>query len=116
MQRLGFKEFYIQGGDYGHGVGSHMATLFPKEVLGFHTNFPGHFATISYLTWILGAIWPTFVGGDITDRMYPLVEKVNFYLEESGYMHLQGTKPDTIGKQDHCFNVQMFIKNSIKGL
>ncbi|XP_026761182.2 juvenile hormone epoxide hydrolase-like [Galleria mellonella] len=97
MQRLGFKKYYIQGGDFGHSVGSGIATLFPNEVLGIHTNFPANFANKAYLAWILGAIWPTLVEKEYTDRLYPLAKKVEFFLEEFGYLHLQATKPDTIG-------------------
>lgn len=98
MHRLGHKNFYVQGGDFGHMVGSHMATLFPKEVLGFHTNLPANFSKYAFLTWILGSVWPSFVAGEHEDKMYPLADKIKFFLEEFGYMHLQITKPDTIGE------------------
>lgn len=97
MRRIGHSEFYVQGGDIGHTIGSHMATLFPNEVLGFHTNSPIHFSKLAQLTWLLGSIWPKIIDGGNYDRMYPLGEKLSYLMEESGYMHLQGTKPDTIG-------------------
>lgn len=34
MSRLGFQKFYIQAGDWGSQAGTHMATLFPDEILG----------------------------------------------------------------------------------
>lgn len=40
MHRLGHKKFYVQGGDWGAGIGSALATLFPEEVLGLHSNLP----------------------------------------------------------------------------
>ncbi|XP_035454781.2 juvenile hormone epoxide hydrolase-like [Spodoptera frugiperda] len=97
MQRLGHKQYYVQGGNIGHLIGSHMATIFPKEVVGFHTNFPVNFSKYAQWVWVLGSIWPTLVANEYVDRMYPLDKKVNFYLEEIGFLHLQGTKPDTIG-------------------
>ena len=30
MNRLGYKKFYLQGGDWGGLIGSYMVTLFPK--------------------------------------------------------------------------------------
>jgi hypothetical protein len=30
MNRLGFKKYYVQGGDWGSIIGSNMATFFPK--------------------------------------------------------------------------------------
>lgn len=31
MERIGFKKFYVQGGDWGAVIASHMGTLFPKR-------------------------------------------------------------------------------------
>lgn len=31
MKRLGHEQFYIHGGDWGHIIGSDMATLFPNK-------------------------------------------------------------------------------------
>ncbi|XP_047036812.1 juvenile hormone epoxide hydrolase-like [Helicoverpa zea] len=97
MQRLGHKTYYVQGGNLGHIIGSNIATIFPEEVLGFHTNFPVNFSKYAQLVWMLGSLWPTFVANGHVDRMYPLGQKLKFYLEESGFAHLQATKPDTIG-------------------
>nr|QOI60667.1 juvenile hormone epoxide hydrolase 3 [Mythimna separata] len=97
MQKLGFKHYYVQGGNFGHIIGSHMATIFPDEVVGFHTNFPVNLSKHSQWIWFLGSIWPTFVANGYADRMYPFIDKINFYLEEFGFMHLQTTKPDSIG-------------------
>ncbi|KAL4709526.1 hypothetical protein ACJJTC_007257, partial [Scirpophaga incertulas] len=97
MHRLGFKQYYVQGGDFGFVVGSHLATLFPDEVLGLHTNLALVLRKSTIITWILGSIWPSLVESDYTDRLYPLSSKISFYLEEFGYYHLQSTKPDTIG-------------------
>ncbi|CAH2229030.1 jg7101 [Pararge aegeria aegeria] len=38
MARLGHDQFYIQGGDWGSIIGSAIATLYPENVLGFHSN------------------------------------------------------------------------------
>ncbi|KAL4709531.1 hypothetical protein ACJJTC_007262 [Scirpophaga incertulas] len=97
MQRLGFKQYYVQGGDFGFLVGSSMATLFPNEVLGFHTNLAMVLAAKPLLVWALGSFWPSLVEDKFTNRMFPLSERLGFYMEETGYMHLQCTKPDTIG-------------------
>jgi hypothetical protein len=40
MARLGHRHYYVQGGDAGHVLGAALATLFPSDVLGFHTNMP----------------------------------------------------------------------------
>lgn len=100
MQRLGFSQYVVQGGDIGHFIGSDMATLFPNQLLGFHSNMPLNFQKKTIWTWVLGGVWPTLVEHDHTDRLYPLSKHIEFFLEESGYSHIQSTKPDTIGEID----------------
>ena len=48
MERIGHEEYYVQGGDYGAAIGSVMATLFPDNILGFHTNMP----MVAVNTWV----------------------------------------------------------------
>ncbi|XP_047510017.1 juvenile hormone epoxide hydrolase-like [Pieris napi] len=98
MEHIGHEKYYIQGGDFGHGIGSIMATLFPDKVLGFHTNMPvvGHPMGTIYT--LFGSIFPSLiVEPEIKDRIYPLTKHISFLLEETGYMHLHATKPDTVG-------------------
>lgn len=98
MKRLGYNSYYVHGSDFGHLIGSHMATYFDKEVLGLHTTFPLNFSKLSIWTWILGGLWPSLAGQGFEDIMYPVKDKIDFFFEEFGFMLLQGTKPDTIGK------------------
>ncbi|KAI8423656.1 hypothetical protein MSG28_012709 [Choristoneura fumiferana] len=99
MKRLNIDRYYIQGGDAGHVVGSHMATLFQDNVLGFHTNFPAlTFHMLANVYSFLGQFWPSLIEEpELQSRMYPWSEKTMSSIEESGYMHIQATKPDTIG-------------------
>ncbi|CAH2058150.1 unnamed protein product, partial [Iphiclides podalirius] len=99
MKRIGHEHYYIQGGDIGHHVGSVMATLFQDKVLGFHTNMATvMFGTMANFYILLGSLWPSrIMEPEMQSRMYPLSEHFTWLLEESGYMHLQATKPDTIG-------------------
>ncbi|KPJ14867.1 Juvenile hormone epoxide hydrolase [Papilio machaon] len=99
MKRVGHEKYYVQGGDVGHSVGSVMATLFPDKVLGFHTNFPTvSFNSVANLCIFFASVWPSLiVEPELKSRMYPLSDHASRILEESGYMHIQATKPDTIG-------------------
>ncbi|XP_026756628.2 juvenile hormone epoxide hydrolase-like [Galleria mellonella] len=98
MHRLGHKRFYIQGGDWGAVICSNMATLFPNEVLGHHTNLGVQRDLKSILAEFLIAIYPSlFVDSELVERLYPLSKSLSFLIEESGYFHIQATKPDTIG-------------------
>jgi pimeloyl-ACP methyl ester carboxylesterase len=40
MQRLGYKHFVAQGGDWGDAITEQMALLAPPALLGIHTNMP----------------------------------------------------------------------------
>lgn len=55
---------------------------------------------LCYLTRLaLGTFWPSLVVSNEREKSitYPLADLFAWLLEESGYMHLQMTKPDTIG-------------------
>ncbi|XP_053620370.1 juvenile hormone epoxide hydrolase-like [Plodia interpunctella] len=99
MHRIGHKQYYIQGGDFGHVIGSVMATVFPGEVLGFHTNSPLLMAhPLVNIYTVLGSLWPrAVVAAELQPRMFPLRDHLAAALEETGYLHIQATKPDTIG-------------------
>jgi len=47
---------------------------------------------------ILGSLWPSMLmPSDKVHLVYPLLPKYAYILQETGYAHLQATKPDTIG-------------------
>ena len=96
MVRLGHKEFYCQGGDWGALVTTNLATFFPDNVRGLHVNMAGAFTNggmvKSYLAQIPGL---KYLIADPAD--FDKVPNFGFLLQESGYMHIQGTKPDTVG-------------------
>ncbi|KAM8946653.1 epoxide hydrolase 1-like [Pelodytes ibericus] len=102
MTRLGFKEFYVQGGDWGAIITTVMSEMKPESIKGLHVNMvflpQGGLGTL--VTVLIGRYLPWLVGMTREDvkRLYPYFEK-NVYavLRESGYMHLQATKPDTVG-------------------
>lgn len=48
---------------------------------------------------IICAFFPSLIVEEkYADRMYPLSEKYASLIEEMGYLHIQATKPDTVGK------------------
>lgn len=101
MERLGFSQFYLQGGDWGSLITTNMAQMKPECVKGLHLNMcmsrRGFKVLLSLL---IGPYLPFLVGLTREDvrRLFPFFEKnVWEMLRESGYMHIQGTKPDTAG-------------------
>lgn len=98
MERLGYKKYMIQGGDWGAIIVSHMATLFPDNILLLHTNMPAVMTPKSTLKLLIGSFYPPLVvSKEHESKVYPLGKKFAYLLEESGYMHIQATKPDTVG-------------------
>ncbi|XP_068146113.1 juvenile hormone epoxide hydrolase 1 [Drosophila tropicalis] len=98
MLRLGYKKFFVQGGDWGSIVGSHLATLFPENVLGYHSNMCNNLSPKSQLKGLLASFWPSlYAPSGYEDFFFPKSREFNYLIEESGYFHLQATKPDTIG-------------------
>ncbi|XP_059061286.1 juvenile hormone epoxide hydrolase-like [Achroia grisella] len=98
MHRLGHNKFYVQGGDWGAIIGSNLATFFPDEVLGYHSNMAFSTAPAATIFSIIGSFYPPLVvEPEYADRMYPLSKFYAKLLEELGYLHIQATKPDTIG-------------------
>ncbi|TGZ51818.1 juvenile hormone epoxide hydrolase 1-like [Temnothorax curvispinosus] len=98
MLRLGFNKFYTQGGDWGSAVVGHLSSLFPDNILGTHTNMCMVMSKSSMIWRLIGSFVPWLVvESEYSDRMYPLGYHTGRLLEESGYMHIQSSKPDTIG-------------------
>lgn len=99
MISLGYNQFLVQGGDWGSLIGGTLATLFPENVIGFHSNMCAAMSLASSVKGFIGSFYPSlFVEPQNIDFHYPAGEKFTYLIEESGYMHLQATKPDTIGK------------------
>lgn len=104
MIRLGYERFYIQGGDWGSILGSTIATLFPDNVIGYHSNMCVINSPLSVIKGAVASVYPSyFVEKQYEDFFFPLAEKWQNLVQETGYFHLQATKPDTIGwYSNHC--------------
>ncbi|KAI5735163.1 hypothetical protein M8J77_015063 [Diaphorina citri] len=98
MARLGHAQFYVQGGDWGAFIAANMATLYPENVKGLHSNLCVAHTALATLKHLVGAIYPPLVVEEkYAHRMYPVSKVVDFMLMETGYFHIQVTKPDTVG-------------------
>ncbi|KAI8119030.1 Juvenile hormone epoxide hydrolase 1 [Lucilia cuprina] len=112
MLRLGYKKFFIQGGDWGSVIGSHIATLFPENVLGYHSNLCTALTPKAMIKGAVASLFPSFFSPKGYENFFfPMSEKLKFIMEETGYMHLQSTKPDTIGTalQDNPVGLAAYI-------
>ncbi|XP_076763245.1 juvenile hormone epoxide hydrolase 2-like [Xylocopa sonorina] len=98
MQRVGFKRFYVQGGDWGSVVAANMAALFPEKVRGLHLNMCNSM-TLSNFIWLgIGTYFPSLIGVHENYSLFlPISKHISLLLNEFGYFHIQATKPDTLG-------------------
>jgi len=101
MNKLGYKKYWAQGGDWGSIIGSFIAIHDSENVIGLHTNMPvsqilpynkgivGFFKSVATL------LFPSFMLDSVE---YEEWKKFSFtqLLEETGYMHLQATKPYSV--------------------
>jgi len=99
VNKLGHKKYLIQGGDWGSLIGASIAALYPENVIGYHSNMcAAGMDGINFLKGYIASFYPSFfIPEGYEDFHYPMGSKFVFMLEESGYFHLQATKPDTIG-------------------
>jgi juvenile hormone epoxide hydrolase len=87
-----------------------------SSVLGLHLNMCGAMSAKANLYLMVSSIYPSlFMDKQIEDTLFPLSDFFSNMVLESGYMHLQATKPDTIGNNSHlimvtCQNFLIFLK------
>src|SRR4029450_12254393 len=84
MQRLGYKRYVAQGGDWGAFVTTALAQRHPPGLIAIHLNFP--------------QVIPDRIPEKLTPDQQRAVEILNhFRNESSGYLVMQSTRPQTIG-------------------
>ncbi|CAH1396964.1 unnamed protein product [Nezara viridula] len=96
MSRLGHDKYYVHGGDWGSVIGNNMAILNPDKVLGYHSTFCLASNFQSRIRTLVAYLFPRFFVDESLQEQY-VKQFANFYLLEGGYLHIQSTKPDTIG-------------------
>lgn len=84
MQRLGYTEYYAQGGDWGAGVTTWMAKQHVTGLKGVHLNLPLLFP-------------PPIEGTPNAEEQASIAQLVDFATHGSGYAKIQSTRPQTIG-------------------
>ncbi len=86
MRALGYEQFFVQGGDFGAGVGSALALRHPERVRGLHLNYlPG-----SYRPALAPGETPT-----AEERAY-LEYAAGWADKEGAYSHLHRTRPQAL--------------------
>jgi len=85
MERLGYPRFGTLGGDWGATISNFLGLEVPERLIGI------------YLTMVAAGPPPGSDGSELTetDRAW-LAESAAFFAEESGYLQIQGTRPQTL--------------------
>ncbi|MEC8860579.1 MAG: epoxide hydrolase [Pseudomonadota bacterium] len=87
MQRLGYDQYGLQGGDWGAIINRIHAYQFADRVLGLHSNFV-----------LASPPEDPAIRDDVTEaEMTARRERQAFMANEVGYQQIQGTKPQTLG-------------------
>ncbi|XP_011688640.1 PREDICTED: juvenile hormone epoxide hydrolase 1-like [Wasmannia auropunctata] len=93
MLRLGYDKYYVQGGDWGAIVIQTMSCLYPQHVLGMHSNLCLILSKWALLKNALKSFSSFLPCANKTKRK----GFIGQFLAETGYYHIQATKPDTVG-------------------
>ncbi|MER0243903.1 epoxide hydrolase family protein [Streptomyces sp. HSW2009] len=88
MERLGYRRYLAQGGDFGSGISRELGLVAPDRLIGIHLNSP-----------------PTFPAGDPSGLGDLDRERLDGWTrhqqETSGYVAVQSTRPQTLGYALH---------------
>lgn len=97
--------YFVHGEDWGSIITTILGQLFPSRVNGIHFTMPIGPERDSIITGIYSLIGPLvpslFYTKEELDsglyHRYTLANQAKMILKDTGYMHLQATKPDTLG-------------------
>ncbi|GAA1038967.1 epoxide hydrolase [Virgisporangium ochraceum] len=94
MRRLGYERYGVHGGDIGGGVSGMVAGLDPEHVTGAHV-VTDPFTAAAVATFIPG-LADRLDGDDPVDKL--ILDRIErFRTEDSGYLAIQNTRPQTMG-------------------
>lgn len=98
MLRLNKSKYFIQGGDWGAAIGMAMTSIHPESLLGYHSNFCGVITPLAFIRTAIAELIPSkFAEEKYHSWYFPSNEGFKRAIAETGYMHIQSTKPDTVG-------------------
>jgi pimeloyl-ACP methyl ester carboxylesterase len=93
MDRLGYKRYVAQGGDWGNAVTEQMALLKPEGLIGIHTNMPATIPDEIAKALASGGPAPS---GLTADEKYAYEQVDVFYKKGLGYAQEMALRPQTL--------------------
>ncbi|KAG8200248.1 hypothetical protein JTE90_021903 [Oedothorax gibbosus] len=98
MERIGHPKFFVQGGDWGSFIANLMARYYSPRILGLHLNmFFFSLSSWDLVKYLVINFFPFLVRPEEYNIAFPMKKKIAMLMQESGYFHMQTTKPDTLG-------------------
>ncbi|WP_084655197.1 epoxide hydrolase family protein [Nocardia altamirensis] len=92
MNRLGYREYVAQGGDWGAVITDLMAVQAPPELIGIHTNMPGAVPPDIDAALLSGNPLPD----DLSDEERRACAQLAFSYKHIYYALLMGSRPQTL--------------------
>ena len=87
MQRLGYEQYAIAGGDWGAIINRYLANNYPERLIGLHSNMV-----------LAGPPADEAQRDDVSEAVSSLRNaRTAYMLNEVGYQRIQGTKPQSLG-------------------
>jgi len=99
MRRLGHQRYYVQGGDWGAIIVKIMGQIYDSNIIGVHTNMavPPFDSCGVFVRLLIGTVFPSLIYTPAEMKTLPsLSQQFITLIRETGYMHIQATKPDTV--------------------
>lgn len=93
MNRLGYKRYVAQGGDWGNAITEQMALQQPAGLIGIHTNMPATVPNEINAAALAGAPAPS---GLSADEKYAYDQLAFFYAHGLGYANEMANRPQTL--------------------
>lgn len=93
MNRLGYKKYVAQGGDWGNAISETMALIAPPELLGIHTNMAATVPADISKALASGGPMPAGLSAD-EQNAYQQLDF--FYKKGLGYANEMGLRPQTL--------------------
>ncbi|XP_055343442.1 epoxide hydrolase 1-like [Paramacrobiotus metropolitanus] len=97
MNRLGHEQYFIHGGDWGSSVCSFLAAMYPERILGMNITMYNIPMPASGMKGLLAKFFPSLMKISPGDEKKLFWNNFGFTMRESGYFHINATKPDTVG-------------------
>ena len=92
MNRLGYKKYVAQGGDWGNAVSEIMALIAPPELVAIHTNMPAAVPAA-----ISKALASGTVPSDLSADEKKAYQQLDFFYSKGlGYANEMGLRPQTL--------------------